>query len=134
MSTLYSSQILKSGQELVSENGAYHAIMQHDGNFVIYFSGNFESENAIWSSGTWNHHYVRPFYLRINYDGNLVIYDARNKPCWAIKHIGNKDFWISNKSSEEFVFYKLVLENDGNLVIYDINNKIIWKTLMKNEI
>jgi hypothetical protein len=52
------------------------AIMQLDGNFVIYDSTGV----AIWSSGTEDHPGAR---LSVQNDGNTVIYDSSGHPIWA---------------------------------------------------
>lgn len=51
------------------------AIMQDDGNFVLYDSSN----NALWSSGTWDNPGA---YLAVQNDGNVVVYD-NSTPLWA---------------------------------------------------
>lgn len=52
------------------------AIMQMDGNFVIYDSAG----NPIWASGTPNNPGA---YLAVQNDGNVVVYSASNQPLWA---------------------------------------------------
>lgn len=52
------------------------AIMQQDGNFVIYDSAGV----PIWSSGTANNPGA---YLAVQNDGNMVIYDSANRPLWS---------------------------------------------------
>jgi len=51
------------------------AVMQTDGNFVVYNSANV----ALWQS----HTYGNPgAYLDIQDDGNLVVYNSANQPIW----------------------------------------------------
>jgi hypothetical protein len=50
-------------------NASAHAIMQGDGNFVIYDSSN----NPLWSSGTAGNNGA---YLLVQNDGNTVIYSS----------------------------------------------------------
>ena len=52
------------------------AIVQSDGNFVIYNTAG----SARWTAGTGGHPGA---YLRIQDDGNLVIYDATAQPIWS---------------------------------------------------
>ncbi|MEA2599825.1 MAG: hypothetical protein QOF89_817 [Acidobacteriota bacterium] len=52
------------------------AIMQSDGNFVIYDS----TGTAIWASGTQNHPGA---HLAVQNDGNVVIYSSGGTPLWA---------------------------------------------------
>ena len=51
------------------------ALMQDDGNFVIY-----NGSRAIWASNTWGHPGA---YLELQDDRNLVIYDANRHALWA---------------------------------------------------
>jgi len=51
------------------------AVMQTDGNFVLYDSTN----GALWSSGTWNNSGA---YLAVQNDGNVVVY-KNSTPLWA---------------------------------------------------
>ena len=55
---------------------AGQAVMQNDGNFVVYDARNV----AIWSSGTAGNPGAR---LAIQDDGNLVVYRADGQPLWA---------------------------------------------------
>jgi len=59
-------------------NGYRRAIMQDDGNFVIYDS----SKTALWNSGTHGKGKA-PYRLVLQKDGNLVIYDGNNKGIWS---------------------------------------------------
>jgi hypothetical protein len=54
----------------------HHALMQPDGNFVIYSSTN----RAVWSSYTAASF---PLFLAVQTDGNLVIYDANWTVYWV---------------------------------------------------
>jgi hypothetical protein len=55
--------------------GGQRAVMQGDGNFVLYDSAN----RALWSSGTWNNPGA---YLAVQNDGNVVVYKG-STPLWA---------------------------------------------------
>jgi hypothetical protein len=52
------------------------AIMQDDGNFVLYDGNNV----PYWSTGTMHHPGA---YIVLQDDGNLVVYGPDNKPLWA---------------------------------------------------
>ena len=116
--TLYSNETLQSGDELISKNGVYHAVMQTDGNFVLYFKNHYTAENSAWNSRTCQlSGYKLPFFLKMQNDGNLVMHDANAKPCWATNTYG--------KGQSP---HKLQMQDDGNLVIYDANNTATWHT------
>ncbi len=94
---------LSPGQKLVSSNKHFSAIMQHDGNFVIYLMG-----NALWSTGTYGNPSSA---LTMQNDGNLVIYHKGN----AIWQSGTFGRGPST----------LMLTNDGQLIIY-AKGKATW--------
>jgi len=48
-------------------------------------------------------------------DGNLILYDARNKGIW---------FSGTNPNNSSY----LLLQNDGNLVIFNQSNTTLWET------
>jgi hypothetical protein len=99
---------LTENQKLVSRNGKYEAIMQTDGNFVIY-TGN---KQATWATGT-NGKGSSPYRLAIQADGNLVVY-ASATVTWAIGvRSGPAPF-------------TLVMQDDGNLVVYDSAGRPTW--------
>ena len=108
---------LAANQQLLSRNGRYRAIMQNDGNFVIY-----DSTNPIWASHT-NGQGFAPYSLLMQTDGNLVVYAylnrcAPNVPCVPT--------WASNKNGKGVAPYILIMQNDGNLVAYDTTLTPTW--------
>jgi hypothetical protein len=50
-------------------------------------------------------------------DGNLVLYDSKNKPLWH-----------SNTDLKGAKPYRLVMQKDRNLVLYDGYNKPLWSS------
>lgn len=94
---LLTGQDLAPGQALA--NCGRTLIMQTDCNLVLYDNG-----NAVWSSGTSNG--GSGCRLRMQGDGNLVIYSNNGNSVWA-----------SNTQRGEGN-YVLVLQRDRNLVIY----------------
>lgn len=102
---------LQSGSDLRAYNGNggyYDAIMQTDGNFVIY------DGPPIWASGT-NGKGVGPYRLVMQTDGNLVIYDS-----------GGRATWATGTNGKGVAPYLLKMQTDRNLVIYDSNSSPIW--------
>lgn len=65
---------------------------------------------------------LNSFYLIMQGDGNLVIYDKYQIPKWHSKT------WKTTLSQ-----YDLIMQTDGNLVIYDINNNPVWSTDTHNK-
>jgi hypothetical protein len=53
--------------------------------------------------------------VKMQDDGNLVVYDSTNKPLWA-----------SNTNGKGIPPYKYIMQGDGNLVIYDYTNNPLW--------
>lgn len=105
--TLGSNGVLEMNQSLVSQNGKYVAIMQGDGNFVVY-----NGSRPIWATNTAKKGAVRAI---MQSDGNFVLYDNAGRPKWA-----------SQTARKNGV--KLIMQNDGNLVIYTSANKPVWAT------
>jgi len=89
---------LRKDEYLLSRNGQYKAIMQGDGNFVVY-KGNSAEFNTH-SSGNNGAEFV------FQSDGNLVVYSAGHHAKW------NSD--TSGRSAN-----RLVMQDDGNLVLYN---------------
>lgn len=79
--TLGAGQTLYAGEYLESGNG-YYAVMQHDGNFVLYKTMHWVPANALWASNT-DGKGVKPRRIVMQNDGNLVIYDTYNNATWA---------------------------------------------------
>lgn len=95
--TLRAGQSLIAGQALVSHSGAYRAIMQGDGNFVVY-----GPSGPTWNSGTTGQGGTQ---VIMQTDGNLVIYAPGGKAVWSS---------LTAPSNGD----ALVMQDDGNLVIY----------------
>lgn len=74
-STLTTGQNIQTNEFLVSSNRWYKAVMQEDGNFVVYS----KALKAVWSTLTYG---KGPSIFKYQEDGNLVIYDAFNRPTW----------------------------------------------------
>ena len=103
-------KVLTAGQGMFSGNGRYRAIMQGDGNYVVY-----DRNRAIWSSRTNRH---PGSILAMQGDGNLVVYKGR-KPLWNSRTYRHPGAWV-------------VMQNDGNLVIYrkgaGIASRALWSS------
>ena len=78
---LTTGSTLTEGNALVSTNGWFIAKVQADGNFVIYKKPGGSSDHALWSSGTERGTNTNGYTLKMQPDGNLVLYNddfARN--------------------------------------------------------
>jgi hypothetical protein len=95
--TLPGRVTLYEGDKLVSTDGRFTAIMQSDGNFVVYYNGH----GALWSTGTNGNSGA---YVVMQADGNLVVRRSDGVALWA-----------SNTSGSGLY---LTMQTDGNLVMY----------------
>lgn len=105
-SVLNTGEFLSPGQYLISPNQQYTAILQNDGNFVLYDSSN----NILWESNTFD---TEVNNIVMQSDCNLVIYDSNAIPTWAT-------FTTTGSSCS------LNVQDDGNLVIYRGDNVPVW--------
>ena len=94
---------------LTASNGLYSAVMQPDGNFVVYsYRGH---THPLWASNTAGHPGAL---LAKQFDGNLVIYQ------------GSRALWATNTLVGPST--DLEMQDDGNLVIYAKINSV-WKAV-----
>ena len=110
-SSLLAGQWLPEGSRLqvFGENSAcsFNAVMQNDGNFVIYQvnTGPIWSTKTAQGEGTYR--------LLLQADGNLVLYQGAASPMWSSRTAGSSGS-------------KLILQPDGNLVLYNQATQPIW--------
>ncbi|NJM33522.1 MAG: hypothetical protein HC850_01165 [Rhodomicrobium sp.] len=103
---------LFANDALISANGRYTALMQGDGNFVVYDGG-----RAIWASGTDG---VAGARIIMQGDGNLVVYDPSNRAHW------DSGSWGEGANRQ----FNLVMQDDGNLVVYDSQGgEALWASM-----
>jgi surface antigen len=104
--TLSAGQSLSAGQALWSSDGSYEAIMQTDGNFVVYAAGG----KPVWWTGT-----ATPgSRIVMQADGNLVVYAPGGQALWWSGTSGGN--W--NASA--------VMQTDGNFVVYAATARPLW--------
>lgn len=104
--TLQGGQTLTAGQRITSNNGN-QAVMQGDGNFVVYSAG-----RALWNSGT----SIPGSRMSMQTDGNAVVYSPSGAPLWNSGTPGNTGS-------------RMVMQDDGNLVIYRTNGSPAWNSI-----
>lgn len=104
-------EYLEQNQVISSKNGNYRMIFQQDGNLCVYkFSqGGSDCWKFLWCSNTSGKNAKR---LRMQPDGNLVIYDSKQNFIWGTMTNGHPRAVLK-------------MQDDGNLVMYD-NNNPIW--------
>jgi hypothetical protein len=122
----FSSAGLAQNQEIDSPNGRFRAIMQTDGNFVIYDQG-----SAIWATGTQGL-WLPAYRLAVQPDGNLVIYGSSANDvslggygvCPA--YSACIPTWATGTYGRGSAPYTLKMQDDGNLVLYDSTSRAVW--------
>jgi hypothetical protein len=88
---LQPGESLQTGSVMHSEDGRYLAVMQADGNFVVY--RNDGSSRAIWSTNTTGRGAVLAV---MQHDGNFVLYDGAGRAVWWTASNGrDRTFTIS---------------------------------------
>jgi hypothetical protein len=95
---------------------AIEAIVQSDGNFVMYGPNNPDgTANRIWATNTAGHRNSR---LRVQDDGNMVLYQG-STPFWATNTVGrdaNLYLRPGQSISSSDGWLRLTLKPEGNLV------------------
>ncbi|XP_058499633.1 B-type lectin plumieribetin-like isoform X1 [Solea solea] len=104
--SLSTDQELRQGEHLMSLNGNYQAILQTDGNFVIY------KWTPTWASSTNTEDTLR---LLLQPDNNLVIYNNKGAAVWA----------SGTHSNSHTQRMRLTMQNDGRLVL-DKDGNEVW--------
>lgn len=95
------------GQHLQTPDRKLRLVFQNDSNLVLYSNG-----KATWDSGTVG----KPgAVVRMQSDGNLVLYDAAGKALWFTETSRNPNA-------------QLRIQQDGNLVIYNDQDLAIWSS------
>lgn len=104
-------QALYPGESLVPEGPnvcSCRAVMQTDGNFVVY-----KGTQALWATHTWNN---PSSYFVFQGDSNLVVYNYAGTAKWNSRTNG-RDGW------------RLVMQGDCNLVLYNYNySRPLWQS------
>ena len=95
------------GQALYSPNGVFRAVMQGDGNFVVYLNWD---ELPSWSTGT---NGSGANVLNFQSDGNLVVRPSGGAAAWAA-------------GTNTYGGTTLNMQDDGNLVLYNSAGRAMW--------
>jgi hypothetical protein len=105
--TIVSGEFIYPNQYILSEDGRYAAILQNDGNFVVY-GPNY---NWVWQLYSAGQSITR---LTLQQDGNLVLFNSSSQAYW------HSHTWWAGPSS-------LTIQNDGNLVLSNANG-VTWSS------
>lgn len=98
---------LTAGQALQSPNGAFKAVLQGDGNFVLYGPSGWTWQSDTLGSGATK--------LVVQTDGNLVLYNSSSQWKWQTYTDGKGAGFLQ-------------VQDDGNLVLYNASSQWIWQT------
>jgi len=112
--SLTSSDGIISGKGLLSNNGRFTAVMQPDGDFVIYDLNDGETQpngRALWATNTGQPQDVN-YWMNYQSDGNFVLY-GNSAALWASNTDGTSPGSVS-------------MQVDGNLVVYDSARDAKW--------
>jgi hypothetical protein len=95
---------------------AIEAILQTDGNFVLYGPNNSDgSANPVWASNTFGDFNT----LWVQDDGNIVIYQQFGHPLWSTHTAGaDAALYLTPGQSLYWGPFQLTLQTDGNFVLY----------------
>jgi len=107
-SSTSSLSLIFPGQAVQTANRQYLAVLQYDGNFVVY-----KGAQAIWSSQTFGKNVA---FGAMQNDGNFALYSPAGTPIWS-----TNSGWGGPSS--------LVMQPDGNLVIYNISGRPVWASI-----
>ena len=113
----------KPGERFL-ENDKYYAVMQHDGNVVVYKKAGGHGFNT--ATNYWDD--FKDYGLRFQEDGNIVLYGAPNYPGAARRAIWNSRTYATDKNFDKP--YELSFDNDGNLLLNG-QNGLLWKSTTK---
>jgi hypothetical protein len=103
-------EYLRENQCLVSANGLFHALMQADGNFCIYYGPGPEDRHGfVW--GTQQRGDGGQFFALMQADGNFSV-SKGTEPSHNLGHI-----WDTRVTSDGGQFFA-VMQDDGNFCVY----------------
>jgi hypothetical protein len=115
--TLNAGESLLTNGRLYSLNDVYYMVLQEDGNLCVYKT----SDNGfVWASMA---HGFKGGTLKMQSDGNLVVYDGSNAAKWSSKTHPFNDAKFKDAKNKPV---KLVLENNGTLNLYAADGKSVW--------
>lgn len=111
---IYGFRNINNGEQMVSYDGRYRAVMQSDGNFVVYGppGGYCDGGGVCWHTGT--NGYGSGTWAVMQGDGNFVLYHSS---AYGVTTLCNTGTFYGSSSTLE-------LQTDGNLVVYSFPGHI----------
>ena len=110
--SMFPNEFFSSGDYLMSPDRKFYFSLLHDGNLVLYKSGDFNPNYIIWQSGTAGKGYA-PYRVTMKSDGNLVLSDSRNSIIWS-----------SNTATQ--TLNQLRVTDSGQLLIVNPSGSPVW--------
>lgn len=104
--TLSSGETLMANQQLVSANGKYRALMQNDGNFVVYRN----EWDVVWAVNEYILGSITGWRVTMKADGNLVVLTSSGALKWQ------SGSYVPGASGTTSAFLKL--DDSGGLTVY----------------
>jgi hypothetical protein len=115
--SLQSGQVLQANQPLPSHDGRYEAILQGDGNFVVYRMSDMK---AIWNTGTVG---SGATWAVMQTDGNFVIYTADGRAVW----------WTGTSHQEGSLPHQFIVDDEGMAAVITYVPVWITNTTVPNQ-
>ncbi|OJH40029.1 hypothetical protein BON30_13250 [Cystobacter ferrugineus] len=103
---------LYQGDMIISQNGQYRLLLQHDGNLVV----SRIADNAL----VWANYAFGTTAVIVQPDGNFVAYDTNGAAVW------NTGTW--GKAGTGSMPVRLYLEDNGSLALYNTSGSLLWST------
>jgi hypothetical protein len=97
-------QGLTRGDAVYACNGAFHLVLQGDGNLVLYGDVCTGAGHSCWATGTYGSD--GGYVADMQGDGNFVVYTPQSAPIWHSDTAGHSGAYLA-------------VQDDGNLVLYD---------------
>lgn len=115
--TLRQGECIQSNGSGLLENtkGKLKCVVELDGNFACFVG---ETQPRQWWSSNTTGQGVAPYTLFLQYDGNLVLFDARGRPLWASQtERRSVAFWVPKKCQVS----KVTLNQESGLSVMALN-------------
>lgn len=119
----YNNKEFKPGEHFL-ENDKYYAVIQHDGNIVVYK----KSGGHVFHTVTHFGDDFKDYRLIFQADGNIVLYATPNYPGASRRAIWHSRTHDRNKDTTKP--YELSFDSNGNL-LFNGQNGLMWKSTTK---